>query len=93
MDLHGKDKLLNRVMGSLDLGVPYGHHWGNGPAAAAETRSELGSLKPRLAAESKARKYTLFYKQLKELATILWVGHLLPFSGTNVLLKLQNFLK
>lgn len=80
-------------MGSLNLGVPCGQCWGSSPVATAEARSELGSLKPRLAAKSKARKYALFYKELKQLATILWVGHLLPFSSTNILLKLQSLLK
>lgn len=62
LDLHGKDRLSNRVMGSLKLGVPYGQCWGSSPAATAETRSKLGSLKLRLAAKSKARKFALFYK-------------------------------
>lgn len=55
-----KDVLLDRVMGSLNLGSVW--PVGSSPAATAKTKSYLGSLKPRLAVKSKAKKFALFYK-------------------------------
>lgn len=55
------------AMSSLNLGVLCGQCWGSSPASTAEKRFKLGSLKPRLAAKSKARIFVCFTSSLSNL--------------------------